>query len=284
MTRKMDVARKGAVMLKAGLWILGLYAAYGCLLFFLQRNVIFPRFLTALSTETEPLPAGIERVWINASFGKVESYLMLPEKTAGTRKTPVVIFAHGNAERIDFWPRELQPFTQLGVGLFLIEYPGYGRSEGAPSQRSITEVFEKGFEFLIGRTDVDPSRIILFGRSLGGGAVCALAEKRPVRALILMSTFVSVRSFAARYLLPSFLIRDPFDNLAVIRKFKGPVLIVHGSHDEVIPYRHGKILYENASLKEMITYNAGHNDCPPDWSVFWKDVERFLRRFDLIPT
>jgi len=103
--------------------------------------------------------------------------------------------AHGNGELIDFWPNELNRFTNLGIGVLLVEYPGYGRSTGPQSQSSITEAFVTAYDTLCARADVEASKIILVGRSLGGGAVCALAAKRPAAALILMSTFTSARSF-----------------------------------------------------------------------------------------
>jgi len=178
---------------------------------------------------------------------------------------------------IDFWPEALKRFPAMGVGLLLVEYPGYGRSAGSPSQESISETFTRAYDTLAARPDVDPTRIAFFGRSLGGGAVCDLAAKRPAAALILMSSFTSVRSFAIRYLAPSFLIRDPFDNLAVVRDYGGPVLVIHGRFDEVIPFGHGNALHAAARNGKMIAYDAGHNDCPPDWEVFWQDVEGFLR-------
>ena len=150
-----------------------------------------------------------------------------------------------------------------------------GARPEAPSQESISETFTRAYDKLAARPDVDPARIVFFGRSLGGGAVCDLAAKRPAAALILMSCFTSVRSFAIRYLAPSFLIRDPFDNLAVVRDYSGPVLVIHGRFDEIIPFGHGKALHEAARNGKMIAYDAGHNDCPPDWAVFWRDAERF---------
>ena len=177
----------------------------------------------------------------------------------------------------DFWPEALKRFPAMGVGLLLVEYPGYGRSAGSPSQESISETFTRAYDTLAARPDVDPTRIAFFGRSLGGGAVCDLAAKRPAAALILMSSFTSVRSFAIRYLAPSFLIRDPFDNLAAVRNYPGPVLVIHGDSDEVVPFSHGQALHAAARNGKMIVYPAGHNDCPPDWAVFWRDIENFLR-------
>jgi fermentation-respiration switch protein FrsA (DUF1100 family) len=92
-----------------------------------------------------------------------------------------------------------------------------------------------------------------------------------------MSTFTSAKSFAKKFLVPPFLVRDPFDNLEVVKKYPNPMLIIHGKNDTLIPYSHGKALQAAARRAEMITYSAGHNDCPPDWDVFWKDVEGFLR-------
>ena len=190
---------------------------------------------------------------------------------------PVVIFTHGNAELIDFAPVEHKPFTKLGIGVLLVEYPGYGRSEGRPSQKSITDALLVAYDMLVERKDVDPNKIILYGRSLGGGAACALAAKRPVSALILASTFTSVKSMAARYLIPGFIVRDPFDNRKVVQNFNGPILIIHGKHDDLIPYRHGKALHRAAKNAKLLTYNCGHNDCPPDYTTFWEDISGFLR-------
>jgi fermentation-respiration switch protein FrsA (DUF1100 family) len=113
--------------------------------------------------------------------------------------------------------------------------------------------------------------------SLGGGAVCDLALRRPSAALILMSCFTSVRAFAPRYLAPAFLIRDPFDNLSAVRRYPGPVLVIHGRRDEVVPFDHGQELYAAARKAQMFVCEAGHNDCPPDWEAFWEEVEAFLK-------
>jgi fermentation-respiration switch protein FrsA (DUF1100 family) len=92
-----------------------------------------------------------------------------------------------------------------------------------------------------------------------------------------MSAFKSVKDFTVRYLAPAFLIRDPFDNLEAVRHYPGPVLVIHGDADEVVPFSHGQALHAAARNGKMIVYSAGHNDCPPDWAVFWRDVEGFLR-------
>ena len=147
-----------------------------------------------------------------------------------------------------------------------MEYPGYGRSEGKPSQKNITETFNHAYNILIERKDVDPAKIILFGRSLGGGGVCTLAAERPSAALILMSAFTSARSFAKRYFAPGFLVRDPFDNLAVVRNYKDRFLLSMASSTRSFPIPMAW-RFTSAPHATMITYESGHNDCPPDWEV-----------------
>jgi pimeloyl-ACP methyl ester carboxylesterase len=269
---------KGLVKILAG--AVCIYAAYCVLLFLVQRQVIFPRYLIPTPPAPDYNALGVEPLWLETSFGKVEAWY-LPPKSA-KEPYPAVIFGHGNGELIDYWPRELGRFASMGAGLLLVEYPGYGRSAGSPSQDSISETFTLAYDKLVARKGVDPARILLFGRSLGGGAVCDLALKRPSAAIILMSAFKSVQGFAVRYLAPALLIRDPFDNLAAVRRYDGPVLVIHGNADEVVPFDHGQALHAAARNGKMIVYEAGHNDCPPEWAVFWRDVEEFLRAVGLL--
>lgn len=269
------------ILIKTISWATFIYLVYCGLLFLLQRQMMFPRYMIDVPPYNNHV-SGIERIWIDTGGRKVESWFMPPNPDSLKKPFPVVIFAHGNGELIDFWPDELQQFNQLGIGVFLVEYPGYGRSKGAPSQKSITETFMKAYDILIARKDIDPSRIILFGRSLGGGAVCVLAGKRPSAALILMSTFTSARSFAPKYLAPPFLVRDPFDNLSVVGTYPGPVLVIHGKFDEVIPFSHGKALYKAAKQGKLITYDSAHNDCPPRWDIFWRDMASFLNEWGFV--
>jgi len=267
---------------KIASWTLLIYLAYCCVLFLMQRHILFPRHLVVTDPAAQKDIPGVERIWLNTNAGKVETWFMPAATGKGAGPAPAVIFAHGNAELIDYGIEELKVFTQLGIGVLLVEYPGYGRSEGKPSQKSITQALVAAYDILVVREDVHPSRIIFYGRSIGGGAICALAAERASAALILMSTFTSVRSYALKHLVPGFLIRDPFDNLAVVASYSGPVLIIHGRKDELIPYKHGVALYHAAKNGKLISYECGHNDCPPNWDSFWKEIESFLRQSEVI--
>lgn len=270
------------ILVHIALGFLILYLTYCSLLFLFQRHILFPRGQIEAPSPMANNISGLEKIWLDTNEGKVEAWFFPPAPDHVTEPAPAAIFAHGNAELIDFWPEEFKKFALLGIGVLLVEYPGYGRSEGSPSQRSIVETFVAAYDALIARKDVDPSRIVLFGRSLGGGAVCALAARRPSAALILLSTFTSVRSCASRFLIPGFLVLDPFDNLAVVGSYSGPVLIIHGRDDNLIPYKHGVALYRAGRRAKMLTYDCRHNDCPPSWDTFWRDVESFLVDAEII--
>ena len=270
-------------ILKVVVWSVVLYAGYCLLLFVAQRQLLFPRYMMPPTAgEGQRKIPSLETIWIQTRFGKVEAWFLSPNRRPDNQPAPLVIFAHGNAERIDDCAQEMLQFTHWGIGVLLVEFPGYGRSEGMPSQAGITETFVTAYDLMAHRKDVDASRIILYGRSLGGGAVCSLLQHRQAAAVILMSTFTSVRSFASRYLVPAFLVRDPFDNLSVVREFKGPLLILHGKYDEVIAYAHGKSLYQASPNARLLSYECGHNDCPPDWSRFWEEVQGFLKDAGLV--
>lgn len=290
-------------------WLLLPVAAYlvwAGSLFLLQRRLIYPRHL--LSPAVGRADPGAEGVALETPGGGGQAWYLAPVRsgggsgagpdpattTAGRTRTagrttegrtapvdgppaPAVIFAHGNAETALDWAAPMRSVAAQGVAVLLVEYPGYDGTPGAPSQASITGTMVAAFDHLAGRAEVDPRRIVGVGRSLGGGAVAALAGERPLAGLVLQSSFTSVADFAGRLLLPRALVRDPFDNVAAVSAFEGPVLVMHGRRDEVIPYEHGRRLARAARQGRLVTWDCGHNDCPGDWTAYVQDVAAFAR-------
>ena len=164
------------------------------------------------------------------------------------------------------------------MSVLLLEYPGYGRSGGKPSEGSIISAAVAAYDYLLDRDDVDNHRIIAYGRSLGGGAACALSAQRQLAALILESSFSGVKSLARRLAIPGFLVLDPFDNLACIANYDGPVLIMHGTWDEVIPVSHARNLDAAATNSELVLMACGHNDCERPWGY----IHQFLRNHSIV--
>ena len=256
--------------------IVCLYVIYGGFFYLIQRWIVFPGTrMPILNGIAEKFP-GLEEMWIQTSSGQVEAWYLPPSGKNADERIPVAIFAHGNAEQIDTCITYVQELTKYGLGILLVEYPGFGRSQGEPSQHALTETFTQAYDYLIGRPEVDSTRVILIGRSLGGGVMCALAGQRPSAALILLSTFTSVRSFSTRYGLPGFLSKDPFDNLSVVKDYDGPILILHGTEDSVVPFEHSELLYSAAKSGTFTSFPGGHIGLP--WNMIWDSSAEFLKR------
>ncbi len=205
-----------------------------------------------------------------------------PGASAAT-PSPVVVFAHGNGELIEHWPNLLAPYLELGLSVLLPEYRGYGRSAGRPSEAALVDDFRWFLALLEGRADVDPERLVLHGRSIGGGVVCSLAQYVDPSAMVLWSTFISVDAVAKRFRIPRLLVPDHFDNERALRSVRAPTFIVHGTHDAVIPVSHARRLAQVAREPVLKLYPAGHNDCPPEGSDQWIALARFLRAANVAP-
>ena len=261
------------------IYLLAVILCYGALMFSLQRLMIYPRHAAEpLANPGQGVP-GLVRLTVDSEEGPVEGFYLPGEGASAENPGPAVIFAHGNAELIDYWPAEMARYRGMGLGVLLPEYRGYGRSAGSPSQEAITADLLRFRDWLVARPEVDAARLVYHGRSLGGGAVCALAAHHPPAALVLQSTFTSIRRLARRFLMPGFLVRDPYDSLEVVRGLSCPVLVVHGRRDSLIPFQHAVDLRAAAGDRaRLVAYpEADHNNCPPDWRAFWDEVERFLR-------
>jgi fermentation-respiration switch protein FrsA (DUF1100 family) len=242
----------------------------------LEQLILFPGHLLG-GPRTPHDVRGRELLTLQTKEGTVEGWFLPPFGSKPGERRPVVLFAHGNGEIIDQWADELEPYRTMGVGVFLPEYRGYGRSAGTPSEAAIAEDFESFYDSLVLRPEVDGARIVLHGRSLGGGAVCGLARKRPAAGLILESTFTSVAAVARRWLVPPGILTNRFDNEVLVREFPHPVLVVHGRYDKVIPYSHGEALARMARRAKLVSYDCDHNDMLREPHDYWREIETYLK-------
>ena len=259
------------------LLVAGGWAAWLGLLYLGQASMMFPGVELPARPFNEVAPADAQALWVEPEGQRSEAW-WLPA-TAGSGPRPAVLFFHGNYELIDDWPPAFDAVREQGVHVVLVEYPGYGRSPGQPSRSGIRAASTAVYDAVAARDDVDPKRILAWGRSLGGGAATDLALARPVAGLLLDSTFVSVARMARRYLAPPFLIRNAFDNRAALRDFAGPVLITHGRRDEILAPAFAQELAAAADDATLVWRDCGHNDCDPQEPVYRQAVARFLARF-----
>ena len=192
------------------------------------------------------------------------------------------LWTHGNGGNISHRLENIMLLhNQLGVNIFLFDYRGYGLSEGRPSEKGTYRDALGAVTYLASRQDIDPRRVLYFGRSLGAAVAVWLAAQHQPYGLILESPFASVKDMAklAFPRLPLYLlIRNKYDSLARIGKLSCPLLILHGDRDEVIPLSQGRKLYDAAKEPKRfyVITGAAHNDT---YIVGQEPYYRVLREF-----
>ncbi|NVK21854.1 MAG: alpha/beta fold hydrolase [Kangiellaceae bacterium] len=265
------------------LWLLTpliIYIIYVAVFYVLQRRILFP--VSALPAHNASLVEKAGGELISLAFndeGQTAEIAYLPPliKKDG-QHYPVILLAHGNGNIIDDWAGRMDFMRQQGFAIVLAEYPGYGRSQGRPSYQTIKQAMRSAYQWIEHNPQLDKDNIVFVGRSMGGGAVLTLVEDgvNP-KALILMSTYSSIADLAKSRGLPSFLVRDPFDNVSALAKYQGPSYLIHGVADKTVPIsmlHQLRVVAHDASYK---IYDTAHSDTPDDWSQFWQDALAFVR-------
>ncbi len=178
---------------------------------------------------------------------------------------PVILFFHGNAGNISHRLENVSFLLRQGLQVFIIDYRGYGKSDGKPSEMGIYMDGLAAYDFLVKQKHISPGRIVLFGRSLGAAAAVETALRREVKSLIIESAFTSTRGMARAIPLfwPfSFFIPIHYNNLEKIARVMVPKLIIHGEADGIVPISMGRKIHEVAQEPKffMPLKGAGHND------------------------
>ncbi len=194
-----------------------------------------------------------------------------------------VLFSHGNAEDLGMMIPYLEDYYQMGFSVFAWDYRGYGKSTGKPREKNVFQDLDVLYDYLVNTAKVPPERIILHGRSLGGGAATEFARRYPVAGLILESTFVSAFRVVTR--IPLFF-GDKFLNLEKLARVNCPVLVIHGKKDSVVAFWHGKRLYKKANSPKYKFWvdKADHNDLEHvAGASYWKAIRDFADTLLAVP-
>jgi hypothetical protein len=213
----------------------------------------------------------------------------MPQKDNPRRRPLTLLFFHGNAENLGVCVPLASLTRPYGYSLLLVEYRGYGRSDGRPSEKGLYLDGEAALDHLRSRKDVDPDRIVVWGRSIGGAVAVRLAAGRgPVAGVVLESPFTSARDLLweggywplyALSLFGSY----RFDMASAIGQVRAPLLVIHGTEDEIVPFALGRRLYEMAPGRKRLRAieGGGHNDLfDRHRDALWAAVSRFLATVD----
>lgn len=176
----------------------------------------------------------------------------------------VILFFHGNGGNISHRGDSLEIFHSLGLNVFIIDYRGYGKSEGSMSEQGFHLDAFAAWQYLVTKRGFQAQDIIIFGRSLGGAVATQLATQVDEKALIVESTFSSVNDMASMLMpLISKLIylRYSFNTENIINQVASPVLLIHSKDDDVVPYELGEKVFAAAkSPKYFFELKGNHND------------------------
>lgn len=229
-----------------------------CFSIFQSRLVFFP----SRKIIATPGAVGLEYedVYFKSTDGlKLHGWFIPADNPSGT-----LLFCHGNAGNISGRIESVSLFHNLGLSVFIFDYRGYGKSQGKPSEKGTYLDAEAAWDYLTTLRKINSEKIIVFGRSLGGAVAAWVAREQTCGGAIIESAFTSIKDIGSElypYLPVRLLSRFEYATEEYIRGAKCPVLIVHSRDDEMMPFNHGRRLFEAVSEpKEFLEISGSHND------------------------
>jgi fermentation-respiration switch protein FrsA (DUF1100 family) len=238
------------------LFLVGLFVFQGSLLYHPDRSA--PNHVLSGLAEMQPIMAeSVDGLGLLSWFAK------------GQPKQPIVVYLQGNAGNIGSREHKVRPFLDVGFGVLLVGYRGFGINPGKPSEEGLYADARAALSIL-DEEDERERPLILYGESLGTAVATAMAAElasvgTPVAALILEAPFSSVTAAAGHHypFVPvKWLLKDHFDQASRISKISAPVLVFHGDHDQTMPIHLGKALFDQALMPKQSKWfeGAGHNN------------------------
>jgi len=229
--------------------IIFIYVALGLIAWFLTDRIIFIGRRSGYNDNEQGL------IKITAKDGAKLSTLYIQKPQADF----TILFSHGNAEDLGDMRPFLEELASAGFSVLAWDYRGYGTNPGRPTESNCFSDIETLYDYAVTELHIEPETIIAHGRSIGGAMAIHLSANRPVAGLIAESSFTAAIRVATRVPLYPF---DKFRNIAKISSVNCPVLIIHGDADGIIPFAHGRRLYEKAREPKFSLWveGAGHND------------------------
>ena len=263
--------------------VLLVYLGLAALIYFKQSSLVF---LPEMDRGFRASPADIGLPFtplrlVTTDGETLDGWFVPADKRRETRG--LVIFFHGNAGNISHRLDYLRMFHDLGLATLIIDYRGYGLSSGTPSEEGTYLDAAAAWRHATQVLGFAADRIVFFGESLGGGVAAQLAAENRPGALVLASTFTSVPDMGADLypLLPiRLLARIRYNTLARLPQIACPTLVIHSRNDDIIPFAHGRRLFEAARQpKQFLEIAGGHNEGFVFGREYWiKQLDGFLQQ------
>jgi fermentation-respiration switch protein FrsA (DUF1100 family) len=257
----------------------GVYLGVLVLLMALENSLVYHP--TAASVDWQPPPGPeVRDVELTSADGtRIHGWWYPNEGADGA-----LLYLHGNAGNLSHRGSSIAELRrELGVSVLIIDYPGFGRSGGRPSEAGCYAAADAAHEWLTREQKIAPEKLLIYGASLGGGVAVDLASRREHRALILVKTFTSMPDVGQGlypWLPVRWLMRNRYESLAKIGRCKRPVFVAHGTADELIPFAHGERLFAAANEPKRFLAMPGidHNG---GWSAgFLPALKGFLQEVE----
>ena len=235
------------------------YLAFLVTIYFMQdRMLYFPD--REISQTPKDIGLEYEEVSLQTKDNVTVSGWYIPAE----HEKGVLLFCHGNAGNISHRLESISIFHNLGLSVLIFDYRGYGKSEGKPSEKGTCLDAESAWNYLVEVKHKSPDRIIVFGRSLGAAVAADTALKKIPAGLILESGFLSVPEMGKKHYpwIPvKYLSKFHYSTIDKIQSITCPKLVIHSPDDEIVPFEHGKSLFEKAvQPKEFLKIKGGHNE------------------------
>ncbi|WP_191858000.1 alpha/beta hydrolase [Hanstruepera ponticola] len=255
--------------------ILGLYVMIGALLYMFQEKLIF--LPTALDQNyTYNFKRDFEEIFLNTDDETIINAIHFKAK----QPKGVILYFHGNASDLSRWGATAQYFTQYNYDVFVIDYRTYGKSTGPLNEKAFYHDAQFCYDYL--RENYEEQDIVLYGRSLGTGVATYLASENTPKNLILETPYYSLVDVAQRRF-PIFpvrqLMRYEFPSFKFMKKVNCPVLILHGTNDQVVPLASGKKLRDISNPEQTIfveVEGANHNNLI-DYEAYHEAIKNQLQ-------
>lgn len=253
-----------------------IYILGGISIYFLQDYVLFhptPMKKQEKFSFTQPHKE------FNIPINKESNLNIIQFTTRDSLPRGVVLYFHGNKNNISWYARFAPNFTKHNYEVWMIDYPGYGKSTGSLNEQTLYKWAEQLYKFARSRFATDS--IIIYGKSLGTGIAAQLASTKNCRRLILETPYYSITSLAQRYLFMypvDFLFKYKLPEAEFLKKTEVPVTIFHGTDDGTIPYSNASKL--KSCLKkgdEFVTINGGSHNNLYDFSLTINKLDSLLK-------